>query len=146
MKNELIEITIENINIEKFYNEVKKMKIKNIEIHKPILKKGNDVMEIIRVLEKYGTSYASFNIDLFKIFDIELDNVILLLEKSQINFLTLVLNEATFNRIGVEKLWNCISILSKRLDGSSFYCGMEPSSDEKTRYFTNNELGPLLSR
>nr|WP_321442958.1 hypothetical protein [uncultured Cohaesibacter sp.] len=29
---------------------------------------------------------------------------------------------------------------------AEFFCGMEPASDEYTRYFTNENLGPLSSR
>ena len=28
---------------------------------------------------------------------------------------------------------------------NDFYCGIEPASDEDTRYFTNDELGPLAA-
>lgn len=29
---------------------------------------------------------------------------------------------------------------------ANFFCGMEPASDEDTRYFTNESLGPLTNR
>ena len=29
---------------------------------------------------------------------------------------------------------------------AEFFCGMEPASDEDTRYFTNEMLGPLVGR
>lgn len=43
----------------------------------------------------------------------------------------------------VTLLYAYVKKLAVNCNVSSFYCGMEPASDEDTRYFTNEEMGPL---
>lgn len=43
----------------------------------------------------------------------------------------------------VNSLYAYTASLASDYDISSFYAGMEPASDEETRYFTNDKLGPL---
>ena len=58
--------------------------------------------------------------------------------------------EFSFDRDGVESFDPLIADLhafamevGANFDMAAYYAGMEPASDEETRYFTNNELGPL---
>lgn len=42
-------------------------------------------------------------------------------------------------------LQNHMKIIASEFGVSSFYGGMDPASDKDTRYFTGEELGPLIS-
>ncbi len=45
----------------------------------------------------------------------------------------------------IKQLHACVKKLAMNCNVSSFFGGMEPASDEDTRYFTNEELGPLAA-
>lgn len=45
----------------------------------------------------------------------------------------------------INSLHRHIKKLASEFDVASYYGGMEPASDEDTRYFTNEEVGPLTA-
>ncbi len=45
--------------------------------------------------------------------------------------------------ISLKSLQKWASEVSHRLNSESYFCGLEPASDEDTRFFTNDKLGPL---
>ncbi len=45
--------------------------------------------------------------------------------------------------IPLESLQKWASNVSQRLRSESYYCGLEPASDEDTRFFSNGNFGPL---
>lgn len=51
--------------------------------------------------------------------------------------------ENTTTTILVKELHEHAKHIALECGVSDFYCGMEPASDEDTRFFTNDELGPL---
>jgi hypothetical protein len=36
--------------------------------------------------------------------------------------------------------------ISKKFDIENYFCGLEPASDEETRIFTKQKIGPLFSK
>lgn len=77
--------------------------------------------EILLRLVKYGEQYdVDYNFDLNLIKDMNMPDL-------------------------VKKIHNHTKNIAKDINVSNFFGGMEPASDESTRYFTNNNLGPLVA-
>jgi hypothetical protein len=104
--------------------------------------------EFNRLLNFDGDISALINLQAMKVGDITLPNVLLRLVKYgdlyDIDF------NFDSNELGSINMMQLLTELHRYAKGialkysvESIYAGMEPASDEDTRYFTDNEIGPL---
>lgn len=98
-----------------------------------------------------GEIIALFNLKAMKLRDIVLPNVQLRLVKYE-NEYDIDFNfdcneiENTSTAVLIDELHAQAKDFACKFDIASFYGGMEPASDEDTRYFTNDVLGPLTGK
>ena len=88
------------------------------------------------------------NVDTLKLEHINLSNVLIRLTKYEklfdIDFNIDIDNCRNINKkTFIRELQNVVSKLAGNHQITSYFAGMEPATDEDTRYFTRDEVGPL---
>lgn len=111
----------------------------------------NEYAEALRYfLNFYGDISIIINLDHIKIDDLILPEILLRLVKYgqqydiDYNFDLNLIKDTPIPDL-VKKIHNHTKNIAKDNGISNFFGGMEPASDESTRYFTNNNLGPLVA-
>ncbi|WP_409523500.1 hypothetical protein [Nitrincola sp. MINF-07-Sa-05] len=106
--------------------------------------------ELSRFLDFNGDASILINADDVKLGDVFLPNIQLRLVKYGCEYdVDFNFNCDEIENVSMGALINGIHSYAKSLalefGISSYYGGMEPASDEETRYFTNEEVGPLIA-
>lgn len=119
------------------------MNLKDARIDKRFLSKEELFKNIDEIFEssETGLLHLRFNDVFYKNF--EFKNPHFFVYKDVNYDLIMIVNEEDFVKVGVSKMLEFVKSFSSLICGKNFYCGMEPSIDLETRFFTNNSIGPL---
>ncbi len=107
-----------------------------------------DLNSLRSFLDFDGDACALIRLDIMGVGNIALPNILVRLNKYSDNYDI----DFNFDLEGVEniempallsELHNHASGIAEHHGLVDFFCGMEPASDEDTRYFTNEKMGPL---
>ena len=150
---ETIEILFENIEFNKVSNFITDLSfqgsIKNIQVSVDdgfSLGDGNsNLLDIGSYFKKCSGGAIYINIE-----NVQLDNKLLpkigiqIYKYTKTYDLSIDVNSQQLQElILLDSLQKWASNVSQILRSKSYYCGLEPASDEDTRFFTNGNLGPL---
>jgi hypothetical protein len=108
---------------------------------------SEDILEKLIVLD--GDVCMSVNVNIMRLGELIFPNVQIRLVKYGIEFdIDFNFDSDAMGNISTTTLINCLYKNTQKLaatfDVVSYYCGMDPASDEDTRYFTEKKLGPLI--
>lgn len=116
-----------------------------------LMKQGDiDVFVLDSLLNFEGNVSVLLNLSDMKIGDIILPNILLRLVKYggyydiDFNFDSEDIENIDIMAVIVE-LHHYVKEVAREYNISNFFCGVEPASDQITRYFTNESLGPLAN-
>lgn len=150
--SKIIEIVFENIDIyptSKLIAELGKIhKILNMTYDSTLSELGIDVKDnnsIVKYFEQSSNKYIFINLDKLLIENVYFYKASLQLYSYEkiIDFTIILDIEYCKEKITIKSLNEFSKSVSMKVKSNNFYCGLEPASDEDTRFFTNNIIGPL---
>ena len=148
---EIIELSYEDIKLDLLNNFLTKVKssakLLNYEMPKCNSESKIDFVNpsgLYNVIKNSlgGTFY--FNFSDFNINGIELQLIGIQIYKYSDKYdLNIDFDDRSIRTLPIIYLQNWAGLIAKELDTKLFFCGIEPASDEETRFFTGAILGPL---
>ncbi|MBN8567937.1 MAG: hypothetical protein J0M25_14535 [Flavobacteriales bacterium] len=153
MKNvvDYIELTIENVDlnstIEYLFEVISEFTLKN---RSELTREGDIDFQSLETL-KSSIVNSSDDAFYFYVLDVRILNTTLnmiglqIIKYNAMYDLNIDFQESELKeKMSVTDLQHFASLLTTRLKGSHYYCGLEPAYVEDTRLFTGNFFGPLL--